>query len=134
MPLYTFENVKNKKVEDIYFNMSDAPKVGETYTDEKGVVWKRIFTLPNASISTKIDPFSKNDFLTATENKKGTMGDLFDKSQELSAARAAKSCGADPVREKFYKEWAKTRGGKVHPQKKRDDAIKKLKKKGIDIS
>lgn len=134
MPLYTFENVKNKKKEDFFFAMKDAPKVGDTYTDEEGQTWKRIFTVPNASIDTKVDPFSKSDFMKVTENKKGTMGDLLDQSQAMSEARAAKNGGLDPVKQKFYKEYAKTRNGKKHPNQLKEEAKKKLAEKGIELT
>ncbi len=133
MPLYTFLNKKTGKTQDFYFAMKEAPKVGDIFTDEESREWVRIFTLPNAGIHTKVDPFSKSEFLRSTENKKGTLGDMYDHSQALSQARADKNGGVDPVKETFYKKWSKERGGKAHPQQQKEKMTKKLAEKGIEL-
>ena len=43
-----------------------------------------------------------------------------DYSKELSAKRAEKSGGVDPVKEKFYKKYANQRNGTKHPQQIKD--------------
>jgi hypothetical protein len=55
-----------------------------------------------------------------TGNKKGTMGDLFDQSKELSEARKKIHGGKDPVKQKYWKEWSKKRKGKKHPEMFKD--------------
>ena len=71
--------------------------------------WSRVFLAPNASIDNSIDPFSKQQYLEATKNKKGTVGDMMNLSAELSQKRADKSGGLDPVKEKFFDNYAKER-------------------------
>jgi hypothetical protein len=44
------------------------------------------------------------------------MGDLWDRSQELSDKRKKLYSGEDPVKKKYYKDWSKKRKGKVHPK------------------
>ena len=90
----------------------DEPHV---YIDEKGIEWKRKWTLPNAAIDAEIDPFNSNEFVRKTASKKGTMGDLWDQSKELSEKRKEKHGGKDPVKEKYLKEWSKERKGRTPP-------------------
>ena len=72
---------------------------------------------PNASIDSSIDPFNKQQYMDATHKKKGTMGDMMDLSAELSAKRSEKVGGLDPVKEKFYDNYAKERKGAQHPER-----------------
>jgi hypothetical protein len=65
---------------------------------EDGVKWNRVFTVPNATVDAKIDPFSSKAFLEKT-NKKGSMGDLIDRSKEMSEKRKEKA-GYDPILKK----------------------------------
>lgn len=44
------------------------------------------------------------------------MGDLWDRSQELSEKRKKLYGGEDPVKKKYYDNWSKKRKGKVHPK------------------
>ena len=109
MPLYTYENPKTGETIDILQTMSEKHQ----YIDQEGLEWKRVFQVPNASVDSQIDPYSKTSFLDATKNKKGTYGDLVDKSAELSEKRAKDHGGKDPVKESFYKDY-KTKTGKDH--------------------
>lgn len=101
--------------------------------DETGIVWKRVYEVPHMGIDTKVDPFNERDYINKTGTKKGTYGDLLEESAELSAKRAEKAGGEDPVKEKFYKQWSDKRPGQVHPEKKKEEANKKLKKYGVQI-
>jgi hypothetical protein len=47
------------------------------------------------------------------------MGDLWDRSAELSAKRKDKM-GKDPVKEKYFENWSKKRKGKKHPSAGKD--------------
>ena len=109
MPLYTYENPKTGETIDILQTMSEKHQ----YIDQEGLEWKRVFQVPNASVDSQIDPYSNVSFLDATKNKKGTYGDLIDKSAELSEKRAKDHGGKDPVKESFYKDY-KTKTGKDH--------------------
>ena len=84
------------------------------YFDSDGLEWKRVFTIPNASIDSQIDPYSSKEFIQKTENKKGTIGDMMDYSKEMSLSRADKNGGIDPVKEKYYKDYSSKRKGAKH--------------------
>lgn len=129
MPLYTFQNPDNEdEIEEVYFKMNDEKK-----HIVNGVEWNRIYTKPNASIHTQVDPFSLNDFRKATTNKKLTVGDLMDKSAELSEKRAEKNNGLDPIKEKMYSDYEKTTG-KKHADVKKREAVEKCKNLGFSVN
>ena len=46
------------------------------------------------------------------------MGDLLDRSADLSKERASQNGGVDPVKEKYYKQYSKDRNGSIHEDKK----------------
>ena len=85
------------------------------YIDENGVTWSRKWTLPNAQIDADIDPFDKTAFLQKTSSEKGTLGDLWDRSREMSERRKQKNGGKDPVKEAYKKQWSKERKGRTPP-------------------
>ena len=123
MPFYLFQNPKTQEVIEIMQSM----KADHVYIDEKGVKWNRIFTVPNAAIdSGSIDPYSKEDFLKATEKKGITCGEMFDLSAEMSQKRESKD-GKDKVKEKAQKDYKK-KTGKAHPE-----VIKKRKNKTLEL-
>jgi predicted nucleic acid-binding Zn ribbon protein len=113
MPLYLYQNEKTGEIREILQSMNEVHE----YNGEKGSEksWKRIFTIPQASIDTKQDPFSTNDFLDRTKSKKGTYGNMLDYSKELSEKRASVMGGVDPVKQNYYKEYSKNRRGAKHP-------------------
>jgi hypothetical protein len=132
VPEYLFENAKTKEVVSVFFHMTDD----KVYLGKEGKDdpknWKRVWTKPQAAIDSKnIDPYSAKDFNKAT-NKNGTIGDLWDRSREMSMKRADKD-GVDPVEEKWFDNYAKKRRGKEHPTRARRKAFEKLKTKGIRI-
>lgn len=90
-----------------YFGDGESPENG----------WERVYTVPTASIDTNQDPFSVNQFLDVTKNKKGTYGNMLDYSKELSEKRASIIGGQDPVKEKYYEQYSKDRRGAKHPDK-----------------
>ena len=110
-PIYTYKHPDR----DEYLEVIQAMKDDHVYVDEEGVKWEREYTSPNAQIKDTIDPFNKNQFLQKTADSKGTMGDMLDRSQELSEKRK-EVLGKDPVREKFFDNYAKERRGQRHQQ------------------
>jgi hypothetical protein len=120
MPYYDFLNENTGELISLFFHMKDDKK----YIDDTGYEWVRQFTSPNASIDTKWDANNSKDFVEKTRNKKGSVGDIMDKSQELSEKRE-KSIGIDPVKEKVYSDYSRSRGGREHPNK-RAEQLKKL--------
>lgn len=132
MPSYLFARVgKPRETTDRFYSMNEAPSIGAVIVDEGGVSWKRVVTKPQASFDTKVDAYSAKDFAKAT-NKKGSIGDLWDRSAELSAKRTDKD-GEDIVENRFFENYSKKRHGKKHPRQARAEASKALKSKGISI-
>ena len=116
MPIYLYQNTKTKEVREVLQGMNDVHEYyGDESEPENG--WERIYTVPTASIDTKQDPFSTNQFLDVTKSKKGTYGNMLDYSRELSDKRASIVGGADPIKEEYYKQYSKDRRGAKHPDK-----------------
>jgi len=131
MPLYSFLNLKTKKIEDIYFHMAEAPSIGAEILNDNNEKVKRIALKPNASIDTNFDPFSQKDFVKVTNKQGETFGSLWDKSKEFSEKRKEKE-GIDPVKEKFNKKREKDYG-LVNMDKKKEKAAANLKKIGVTL-
>jgi hypothetical protein len=112
MPLYTYINPKTKQTIDIVQSVHDD----HIYIDDKGLQWQRVFTVPevNTHGTLKAETTDKQ-FSEYTKNQKGKMGDLWDRSAELSEKRK-KIYGQDPVKNKYYKNWSKKRKGRIHPK------------------
>ena len=119
MAIYVYRHPETKEEKEVFQKMDD-----EHVYSEDGVEWDRVFSVPHASIDSSIDPFNNQQYIDATYNKKGTIGDMMDLSAELSAKRAEKSGGLDPVKEKFYDNYKKERKGAEHPNR--------IKEKGYD--
>ena len=126
MPLYTYFNSETEEYRDIVQKMNDVKEYFGENGDETS--WKRIFTVPNASFDSKIDPFKASEFARKTGSKKGTYGDLLDKSAELSQQRADITGGADPVKAKYFEDYSKTRRGAKHPSQ-----MKSFESKNISV-
>ena len=112
MPVYTYIHPKTEETIDIVQSVNDK----HVYIDSKGVEWKRVFTVPEINTQgTLKSSASAKEFSEFTKNKKGSLGDLWDQSKELSEKRK-KIYGEDPVRKKYYEDWSKKRKNKVHPK------------------
>lgn len=133
MPFYLFQNIKTEEIREIFFHMIDE----KIYNGENGKeidLWKRIYLSPNPAINTvNIDPFSKKDYAKWVENKKLKIGDMIDRSKELSEQREAKLGIDDPVKAKMFDKYKK-QTGKESPIKLREERVKKLKKLGINVN
>ena len=116
MPIYLYQNKETKEIREVLQGMNDIHQYyGDK--DKPEMSWDRIFTVPTASIDSKLDPFDANQYVRATGNKKGTYGDLLNQSKELSEKRAQITGGADPIKEKYYQQYSKDRRGAKHPDK-----------------
>lgn len=113
MPVYLYHNTETDEYIEIVQGMNDIHEYHGKDGNES--CWKRVFTVPQASIDAKVDPFSAKQFADKTRSKKGTYGDLLDRSAEMSAARAHLAGGVDPVKEQYYKNYSKERKGAKHP-------------------
>ena len=112
MPLYTFSHPESGETQDVFFSMNEDKK----FIDDDGVEWIREYVSPQLSTFGSVDPWNSKDFVNKT-NSKGTLGDLMDRSAELSNKRADSNGGVDPVKENYYKEYSKKRKGAIHPDK-----------------
>jgi hypothetical protein len=112
MPEYLYEHPKSKEIISIIQSVHDEHE----FFDKKGIKWNRVFTAPELNTQDKLtEQSSENDFARVTKNQKGNVGDLWDRSSELSDKRK-KIYGEDPVKKKYFNDWSKKRKGKVHPK------------------
>lgn len=107
MPLYLYSHPETGETKEIIQSM----KEDHVYFED-GIQWKRIFTVPTASIDTKIDPFSQRQFIEKTGNKKGTVGNMMDLSAELSQKREQLNGKEDPIKRKHFSDYEKKVGKK----------------------
>lgn len=124
MPLYSFTNETETEYVDVFFHMNDEKK----FVGPDGKEWRRVYTVPTASIDTKIDPFSSRDFVEKTGKKKDSYGSLLDRSKEASLARLQKE-GRDVVKEKWLSDYKAT--NKVDYFDSSKDKV--IKKNGVTI-
>jgi hypothetical protein len=112
MPLYLFKNPKTGKVISVFQGMND-----EHVYSEEGINYERVFTVPNAQIDTEFDVDSSSKFVEKTGRMKGTLGEIWDYSEELSKKRASKYGGTDPLRKKAEEKYSKKRKGMKYKSK-----------------
>ena len=104
MPLYEYTNDETGDIISIVQSMNDVHE----YIDETGKKWRRVFTVPQMGVDTKFDEWDSKSFAEKSGKKIGTLGNLFDQSQELSNKRE-KSAGVDPLKESHLKKWKERR-------------------------
>lgn len=107
MPEYIYEHPETGEQVTVLQSVHEE----HVYTID-GVEYNRVYTIPNASIDTQIDPHSAKDF---REKAKGSIGDLWQQSAEASAKREERF-GSDPVKKKFFEDYSKSRKGAKHPK------------------
>lgn len=112
MPIYLFKNPKTGKIVSVFQQMNE-----EHIHSEDGIKYERVFTVPNAQIDSDIDVDSSEKFIEKTGKMKGTLGEIWDYSQELSNKRAEKNGGIDPVRQKAEEKYSKKRRGMKYKNK-----------------
>jgi hypothetical protein len=105
MPVYLFQNPDTGEVVHVVQSMNDNHEYSEN-----GVKFERVFTIPNATVDDNIDPNSSQAFIEKTGKMKGTLGEIWDYSQELSNKRK-KMYGEDPVRSKAEAKYSSKRRG-----------------------
>lgn len=120
MPLYLFKNPRTGSVVQIFQFMEEEHKYSEN-----GIEYERVFTVPNASVDSQINPDSATQFIEKTGKMKGTMGEIWDYSKELSDKRA-KIHGEDPVKRKAEKAYSKKRKGMKYKEKINSSEIPKV--------
>ena len=112
MPIYTYFRESTEEFIDIIQGMNDSHEYKGVDGSEDD--WKRVYYSPQMALDTQIDPFSSKQFNDRTRDKKGTMGHLLDYSSEMSERRAEQAGGIDPVKQKYFDNYAKERRGARH--------------------
>jgi hypothetical protein len=112
MPIYTYFRESTEEFIDVFQGMNDLHEYRGTDGTEDD--WKRVYYSPQMALDTQIDPFSSKQFNDRTRDKKGTVGHLLDYSAEMSDKRASQAGGIDPVKQKYFDNYAKERRGARH--------------------
>lgn len=128
MPSYIFENPQTGEQTEIIQGINEDHR----FVDNNGTEWRRIFVNPNVSTDTQFNPLSSKDFVEKTRNKKGSLGEIWDKSKELSEKRK-EITGEDGVLKNYYKKYSEQRRGKLHDDVRKQNAAAKLNKLGVEI-
>lgn len=110
MPIYLYKNPASGKIVHVVQRMNE-----DHVYSENGVQFERVFIVPNASIDTNVDTAEK--FVERTGKMKGTLGEIWDYSQELSEKRAKSNGGEDPLRKKAEEKYSKKRKGMQYKSK-----------------
>lgn len=109
MPIFIYEHPKTGRIVEVIQSVHDKHEYFE-----KGVKFLRVFTVPQAAIDTKIDPFDSRKFAERTGKQKGSIGSLFDQAKEAGEKRK-KILGHDPIEKKHWENWSKKRKGRKPP-------------------
>lgn len=111
MPVYIYQNPTTEEIVEIIQSVHDTHE----YIDSNGIRWNRIFTVPQVGVDTKLDAFSTAaDFREKTKNKNDNVGQLWDRSKELSEKRKIKF-GEDKLKKKYLENWSKKRKNRKPP-------------------
>lgn len=135
MPIYIFRHAKTGKYREIFLSVNDQKVFNGDSGDEIGL-WEREFINPYISTSSSLSRADPNDpaaFSRAVEGKKGTVGEMIEASAEMSARRAERNGGIDPVKKKAQEEY-KEKVGKDSMSAKMDKGIENLKKMGVEYA
>lgn len=119
MPIYLYKNPTSGKIVHVVQRMNE-----DHVYSENGVQFERVFIVPNASIDTNVDTAEK--FVERTGKMRGTLGEIWDYSQELSEKRAKSNGGEDPIRKKAEEKYSKKRKGMQYKSKINPSEIPKI--------
>jgi hypothetical protein len=112
MPVYVYEHPESGEFAEVVQGMNED----HVYTDKEGVEWNRVFFPSELNTTGRIDPWNQADFINKTGNDSGTLGDMMDRSKDLSESRASENGGVDPVKQKYFKDYSRRRNGTKHPE------------------
>jgi len=115
MPTYIYKHPNKEKYIEVIQSMNED----HVYFDENGLEWKREWINPQLNTTSSIDPWDNASFVNTTSNTKGNLGDLIDRSKEMSMKRAEQNNGVDPVKQKYFENYSKKRGGQLHPEQRK---------------
>ena len=103
MPRYIYKHPEKEEYVEVTQTMSEE----HVFFDFTGLKWKRVFTVPYAAVSSlsSLDPFDTKAHVDKTGEMKGTMGDLFAVSKEMSERRSEKLGHEDPVKRQLFEKY-----------------------------
>ncbi len=123
MPQYQFLNEETGEVVEVFQKMNE-PHIYE----KDGTKYLRLFASSQLSENTRINPYDSQDFIKKTRNKVGNLGQIMDESAALSKIREDRE-GVDPVKQKYYENYAKERRGQEH----KDVVTKRIREKAAKV-
>lgn len=126
MPVYDFQHEESGQIIAVLVRL-DEPDAARQEQTVDGKVYKRVYSASQINKDTKVGDATLNDFTKITTDKNLSVGTMWDISKEMSAKRAEKNGGIDPVQQKFYDDYKKKMGGE-HENVKRARAAEKRKK------
>ena len=112
MPVLDFQHEESGEIISVLVPLA-APDKDRHVQEQDGKVYKRVYAAPLAAHDTKAKDGTYEDFTRVVANKKMSVGEAWKISKEMSEYREHKQ-GTDPVKESFYKEYAKNMGSE-HP-------------------
>jgi|TARA_B100000085_G_C18563135_1_gene520418 AMMECR1 domain-containing protein len=112
MPFYLYQHPKTEQIIEVMQSCKDKHE----FIDSEGVQWNRVWTVPNASVDNCNDG-TEEGFMRYTQDKAGTIGDLWDASKESSEKRKQRY-GEDKVQQKFFKDYSQKRKGLKHEKER----------------
>lgn len=85
-----------------------------------GVEWKRVWQVPQAIVKSvsNMNPFNTREHVDKTGQMKGSVGDLWDISREMSERREQKLGHEDPVKREYFRDYEKKNNTKHFADKK----------------
>lgn len=129
MALYQYIDDRDNKIYDLIQGMNDE----HIAFAPDGYKLQRIWNRPAASIDSKLNPDSAQDFIKYTSTRKGKYGELLDLSKELSEKRKDKHGGYDEVEVKANENYKKSHRGKDMPHIKKQKLKESLKNSAFEI-
>ncbi len=120
MPVHDFVAEDGEAV-SVYVAIS-APAKEHQQQKIGGKLFRRVYGVPLMAKDVKRGDATEEDFLRVTTGKQNmTVGEMHKISAEMSAARADRHGGNDPVKEQYYRQHERERGEK-HPEVVRREA------------
>jgi len=135
MPTYLFTDEESHETIEVYL---DLKQPAEAYhrQERDGKIYRRVYTIPQMAIETKIGDGTLADYKRVTEGKgKLTINEMAAVSKEMAEKRATKE-GAEKVKDEFFRNYEKRVGVKHKDeirQTKLAKAHKSLKKFGVTV-
>ena len=141
MPSYDFYNDETGRIVTVYVPLDAPDEQRHLFKEEDtGLIYTRVYEAPNAAIDSIATDTSESEFRRITSKPNMTIGEVTKISQEMSAARAEKNGGVDPVKERYHKSFERRNGCKSESEKTAarrnavDKQVKELSKIGIKIT